>query len=250
MRRRAFTLIELLVVIAIIAILAAILFPVFSRARESARKSACMSNLKQIAQAIQMYTQDWDEMFPYANWGHFNTGDPAYGNQLNPFAADWVDGIYPYLKNTGIFGCPSVSPGQRGGAGVCDFIKQRNPAFAPNIKITYGYSEPIAMNCNGKASLAAIKYPAESFIVGESTCHWLGGYWNDQKFFFRRTAFADGYGCGCPPSGAIPPNPDDHTYHSGGANIGFADGHVKWMKWDQLFSVMRGGTLRYGSCEL
>ena len=68
-QKRGFTLIELLVVIAIIAILAAILFPVFSRARESARKTACLSNMKQIGTALMMYCQDWDEAFPLNRFG-------------------------------------------------------------------------------------------------------------------------------------------------------------------------------------
>jgi prepilin-type N-terminal cleavage/methylation domain-containing protein/prepilin-type processing-associated H-X9-DG protein len=242
MRRKGFTLIELLVVIAIIAILAAILFPVFSRAREQARKASCMSNMKQIMTAMMMYTQDWDERFPVANWGELHPGGTE-----NPAASDWLDGIYPYLKNVQVLACPSQGWSQ----GICNVIRNRNPVWnTANIRVNYGFSEPVALNCGGKGSVAAMKYPADSFIVGESVCHWLGGYWNDQKFFFRRTAWTDWYGCGCPPSGNIPPNPDDHTYHSGGANIGFADGHVKWMKWDQLFSVMRGGRLRYGQCEL
>src|ERR1051325_3169103 len=85
--RRGFTLIELLVVIAIIAILAAILFPVFARARSQARKIACTSNLKQIALATMMYVQDHDETFP-----------PRYGSQSSG-AASWIISIQPYVKN-------------------------------------------------------------------------------------------------------------------------------------------------------
>ena len=93
-KRSAFTLIELLVVIAIIAILAAILFPVFAQAREAARKSSCQSNLKQLATATLMYKQDYDERFPYHNWGSA-THDP------------WWWSIQPYAKNAGILVCPS-----------------------------------------------------------------------------------------------------------------------------------------------
>ncbi|RYX85549.1 DUF1559 domain-containing protein [bacterium] len=91
--KQAFTLIELLVVIAIIAILAAILFPVFARARENARRSSCQSNLKQIGLGVMQYVQDYDEGFPL-----HNAGGPAFGF----FAI-----MQPYLKSTQIYQCPS-----------------------------------------------------------------------------------------------------------------------------------------------
>src|SRR5437868_11358861 len=98
--RRAFTLIELLVVIAIIAILAAILFPVFAQAREKARAISCLSNLKQLTTAVQMYTQDYDETFPVGfdavSW---------VGNDL------WPQKVQPYVKNLGIFVCPDDGAG-------------------------------------------------------------------------------------------------------------------------------------------
>jgi prepilin-type N-terminal cleavage/methylation domain-containing protein len=99
-KRNAFTLIELLVVIAIIAILAAILFPVFSQARESARQTSCTSNQKQLALGVLMYAQDYDETFPMS----------AY--LANPTTVIAVyDMVAPYLKNTEIFVCPSYRPG-------------------------------------------------------------------------------------------------------------------------------------------
>src|SRR4051812_40905338 len=98
MRKRAFTLIELLVVIAIIAILAAILFPVFARAREAARKTACLSNLKQIGTAVLMYAQDYDEtLCPVAS-----------GVCGQPSARGWADLIYPYVRNDKVFDCPTA----------------------------------------------------------------------------------------------------------------------------------------------
>ncbi len=100
-RRAGFTLIELLVVIAIIAILAAILFPVFARAREAARRSACLSNMKQIGIGLAMYLQDYDQTFP--------PGGPksweARKNDRNFLASQ----LQPYLKNEQIFRCPSDS---------------------------------------------------------------------------------------------------------------------------------------------
>src|ERR671917_195604 len=92
---RGFTLIELLIVIAIIAILASILFPVFARARENARRSSCMSNLKQIGLGIMQYTQDYDEAYPqiYA------------GGWAGTYR--WTDSVQPYIKSTQVFNCPS-----------------------------------------------------------------------------------------------------------------------------------------------
>jgi prepilin-type N-terminal cleavage/methylation domain-containing protein/prepilin-type processing-associated H-X9-DG protein len=99
MRRRAFTLIELLVVIAIIAILAAILFPVFAQAREKARSATCQSNLKQMGTAIRMYVDDYDGNFiPAYEFGR--------GWRVCPFYI-WPDFIQPYVRNFGIFACPS-----------------------------------------------------------------------------------------------------------------------------------------------
>src|ERR1700729_3180729 len=92
-KNKGFTLIELLVVIAIIAILAAILFPVFAKAREKARQTACLSNEKQMGTAVMMYVQDYDEHMPSV-WDT-NTG------------LTWADEIYPYVKSLGVFVCPS-----------------------------------------------------------------------------------------------------------------------------------------------
>ena len=98
---RGFTLIELLVVIAIIAILAAILFPVFARAREKARETSCTSQLRQLGLALHMYAQDYDEQFPFDNYA----GNP------HPMLCT---GLYPYVKNRSIFYCPSAQALQAG----------------------------------------------------------------------------------------------------------------------------------------
>lgn len=107
-RRKGFTLIELLVVIAIIAILAAILFPVFAKAREAARKTSCLNNLKQIGIAVMAYTQDYDEVYPYDSYARngstTNLNFPA--NDLFHYPGR----IQPYIKNFNVYQCPSSSP--------------------------------------------------------------------------------------------------------------------------------------------
>src|SRR5438045_2520662 len=108
-RSKGFTLIELLVVIAIIAILAAILFPVFAQAREAARKTSCLSNTKQLGLGVMMYTQDYDEMYPCNNWDtpFIGTADNDARSLVYPSAMQWMWHIMPYLKNKQILVCPS-----------------------------------------------------------------------------------------------------------------------------------------------
>ena len=108
-RRRGFTLIELLVVIAIIAILAAILFPVFARAREAARKASCESNLKQIGLAVNIYKQDYDEVLPF----YVNGASWTWAGQANTY---WGYFYQPYAKNQAIWRCPSQTTNSAAGA--------------------------------------------------------------------------------------------------------------------------------------
>jgi prepilin-type N-terminal cleavage/methylation domain-containing protein/prepilin-type processing-associated H-X9-DG protein len=102
-RRKGFTLIELLVVIAIIAILAAILFPVFAQARESARATSCLSNTKQMGTAVLMYTQDFDEMLVLAM-----VYSPQGATRFSEAYRTWIVLVQPYMKNTGIAICPNA----------------------------------------------------------------------------------------------------------------------------------------------
>jgi prepilin-type N-terminal cleavage/methylation domain-containing protein len=109
-RKSGFTLIELLVVIAIIAILAAILFPVFAQARAAARKTSCLSNLKQLGLGFMMYSQDYDETFPGIKFGN-NAASEGWPWTVYPGSVDWTGvftvGVQPYIKNKQILQCPS-----------------------------------------------------------------------------------------------------------------------------------------------
>jgi prepilin-type N-terminal cleavage/methylation domain-containing protein/prepilin-type processing-associated H-X9-DG protein len=210
--RRAFTLIELLVVIAIIAILAAILFPVFARARENARRTSCLSNLKQIGLGFMQYTQDYDEKYPINMYGNYSgknqqpQTDPAmpgfvyqsrndYGDNTGKWIS-WMDCIYPYIKSTQLFVCPSA--------------KDRTTT-------SYGYSPTIGgyypnSTTNIPMSDSAIQQPTRSMLVLD---------WNSA------------FHAACTPSIYVTYRNSsdwhDRLYpHLGGTNIAFADGHAKW----------------------
>ena len=182
-RRYGFTLIELLVVIAIIAILAAILFPVFARARENARRSSCSSNLKQIGLGVMQYTQDYDEKYPPRD---------------NAVTA-WSMMVQPYVKSTQLFVCPS-NP-RNAESGNWNF-----PAGHPArvIKVSYGVN-PRVMNNEAK-SIAAVNETSRKVMVGESNEGWTdfgAQWWNNPGDWSGRTfaghlgtanyLFADGH---------------------------------------------------------
>jgi prepilin-type N-terminal cleavage/methylation domain-containing protein/prepilin-type processing-associated H-X9-DG protein len=203
-RRRAFTLIELLVVIAIIAILAAILFPVFARARENARRASCMSNLKQIGLGVMMYTQDFDEHVP---------GSSANDSMGTKFSAR----LDPYVKSTQVFKCPSDS----------------SPVNVTSGYNSYGYSyyylaqDPDA----GTVSLASIQSPSETVMITDkddtSTRDFVyppqgwginGGSWHTGT-----VTTSEAY-----THGNVDPK------HLEGVNVAWCDGHVKWQKIEAL----------------
>lgn len=129
-QRRGFTLIELLVVIAIIAILAAILFPVFAQARAQARKISCLSNTKQLGLACLMYTQDYDETYPLLAINTSANPDPTY---FIYFTADWHNEIQPYVKNWPMMICPEY------------FLNKSDPAQYLDPFLNYGMSPNSAM---------------------------------------------------------------------------------------------------------
>ncbi len=240
--RRGFTLIELLVVIAIIAILAAILFPVFAKAREKARQTSCLSNVKQLVLGLLMYAQDYDEKFPTYNWGEGSLG------QTN--SCTWWGGIYAYVKNGQIYSCPSNGrPGTWGTFGI--WLNFAGPPFnAADFNLDYGYSELIG-NAGGGLRMARLKYPAETVILADCQSSWIGGYWSDPwpfRAFLRRIAECTGNtGCGCAPNDAI--FNQDEAPHNNGSNIGFCDGHVKWFGFNNIRTITGGGPLRYYDTE-
>ena len=149
MRRKGFTLIELLVVIAIIAILAAILFPVFAKAREKARTSSCQSNLKQLSIGLLQYVQDYDETLPKRYFA--------------VEAQSWRMVIQPYLKSDQVFRCPSNTT-------------NNNLSLDGVIRCSYGANgqdnQNTPMNRNAVVALAAIDAPAQLIMLAETTRTW------------------------------------------------------------------------------
>jgi len=213
-RKGGFTLIELLVVIAIIAILASILFPVFGRARENARKTSCLSNLKQLGLGVQQYTQDYDEKFPNAgaNWAA-ETDRAYYKTPKNV--------LMPYIKSSQIWKCPSDSnwAGSGGWGGIsyasmmdnwfnghyfsADGGDQNDARWNQWAALTYGigWREDGEEKFDGKA-IAAVQDAVTKPLFWDQIC------WHD---------------------GASPNNTQIACGNPARRNLVFADGHAKHM---------------------
>ncbi|NUQ02236.1 MAG: DUF1559 domain-containing protein [Armatimonadetes bacterium] len=204
-RRRAFTLIELLVVIAIIAILAAILFPVFAKAREKARQSSCMSNVKQINLGAMQYIQDYDEIF-------FPRYQPISVYPAPAGAVYWLAGrgqaslLDPYMKSPQISYCPTIG----------------------NTRFGYGYNGNLI---GGGRALASIQSPADLVMFGDDTFGGRTYYVPSTGVNGWGTCFATPYGVSSTSSPPIAWGVNTpHGVHNDGANFAFSDGHVKWLK--------------------
>ena len=202
-----FTLIELLVVIAIISILAAFLFPVFTKVRENARRASCQSNLRQLGLAFEQYTSDNDELLPGAYCCSQGAGDKLGGwVAYDVFSQNDADShfdvtrgsVFPYIKNTQVYICPDDAAG-----------RLRGDSYAVNSCTVLPLNS--AQLYPGKA-LAQFENASGIMLLGEEGTSI--GHSTDDGYFRFQNNYAD-------------------VRHTTGSNLGFLDGHVKWYSADQ-----------------
>jgi prepilin-type N-terminal cleavage/methylation domain-containing protein/prepilin-type processing-associated H-X9-DG protein len=229
-RRKAFTLIELLVVIAIIVILASILFPVFARARENARRSSCMSNLKQIGLGVMQYVQDNDERYPLSQVAR--TGPwasiPSSVNFSDSSNIQWPHFIEPYVKSMQVYRCPSGRATAANDKGVYGHYGVSSAMFLPTSTVV----------ANQKSvAMAAVVSAANTYMIMD-----LGVFRASPANLKAPSSggdFIPGTGEGSATNitgvvlaSSITDLEKDFNAgrHFGGVNVVFADGHVKWLK--------------------
>ncbi len=219
--RRGFTLIELLVVIAIIAILAAILFPVFARARENARRASCSSNMKQIGLGVLQYAQDYDEKYPIFEVGYMPGEEPYL--DANGVSIDWSLAIQPYTKSMQVLACPSDTRSST----------YNLPVYGNNVKRSYAIANYLrsADRQRPGGSLAQFNSPALTVFAGERRGCGNGGA-NLREWYlcgiYDKTDITQ--------SASGPPMNDRGVavgtgmVHLDTANFLFTDGHVKALR--------------------
>lgn len=217
-RSNGFTLIELLVVIAIIAILAAILFPVFAKAREKARQTACLSNMKQLGLSFAQYTSDYDELYPCGN--DQTIGSSSYGR-------GWFKQIYSYAKSHGLQSCPDDPTTS---TSVNTFVL----SYGFNFHLT---SSKPGSGFTGPSLESKLTSPSATVMVceiqGNKVDVETSGYIEQQS---STVTGKDGpYFSGTMATGVFPGRSfgvigtPDGTVHTGGSNFLAADNHAKWL---------------------
>jgi len=232
LERRGFTLIELLVVIAIIAILAAILFPVFAQAREKARQTSCLSNLKQLGTSFMMYIQDYDERLPGTSWANNRCGLTGHwvpaGTIANSPTWRLENGsLFPYVKSAKVYSCPSdgVASGWNPTTGAAT-DKQKGLSYSMNAFLSNFISYATVPN---PASIVVLEDQGQGAPADPTRPGTPGARPLDD-------------GLSVPFDCNTPGNPNacfivDYPafVHSGGATFAFLDGHAKWAKSDQFY---------------
>ncbi|MGQ9900946.1 MAG: prepilin-type N-terminal cleavage/methylation domain-containing protein [Fimbriimonadales bacterium] len=218
MRKHGFTLIELLVVIAIIALLAAILFPVFAGAREKARQSSCLSNMRQMMLASLMYADDYAETLPLVQ----HTG------------GRWVhDLLQPYTRARLFYRCPSdpsVNFEQPLPGYPPEFV--RRASYGTNFWMSPKFGSYRTLDCNGYMTLASIRTPASTIYIAEMKENLLWDHFHPSMW---PADLNDPFNNPC---GLIDPADElAMTWHQGGTNYAFLDGHARWMRFEQTWSL-------------
>ena len=251
-----FTLIELLVVIAIIAILAAILFPVFAKAREKARQISCLSNEKQLGLGFMQYVQDNDETFPGGSIPNVLSGNDHFG-------IGWAGEIYPYVKSTGVYTCPDDKVSSQPGANPPMY----EVSYGMNTHIINSYLTPAFGNPTGPlGKVAAFNAPASTVLLCEVTSNLAnvtnideGRFSTPPATHFSVVTSASGGCLGVTPgaydaqarvsTGPVDLNTgglDGEGRHTAAANYLLADGHAKWI---QGARVSSGGNAAFSPTD-